>query len=189
MNEEVDSDATIEGDELFDSNVPTTSAANTKKQYRWVEGLWEKWIESLFDVEPEMFKCDLKMLLMNFPAMINDYCSKFFAEIRNKEGQVYPPKTLNYMFRLMAAIAKENGCDYNLLVDTQFARVRCYLDNQMKTLTKKGMQKQVRKAEVVTEEMEMELYNLGILGDHCPETLLRTVYFVVGKFFALRARE
>ena len=31
MNEEVDSDATIEGDELFDSNVPTTSAENTKK--------------------------------------------------------------------------------------------------------------------------------------------------------------
>ena len=26
MNEEVDSDATIEGDELFDSNIPTTSA-------------------------------------------------------------------------------------------------------------------------------------------------------------------
>ena len=30
MNEEVDSDATIEGDELFDSNVPTTSANYTK---------------------------------------------------------------------------------------------------------------------------------------------------------------
>ena len=59
----------------------------------------------------------------------------------------------------------------------------------MKMLTKQGREKQPKKAEVVTEEMESELYRMGILGDQCPETLLRTVYFLVGKFFALRSRE
>ena len=45
--EDYDSDSTIVGDELFDTNVPTLSAENTKRQFRWVEGLWNKWIEKL----------------------------------------------------------------------------------------------------------------------------------------------
>ena len=62
MKEDYDSDSTIVGDELFDTNVPTLSSENTKRQ---MEGLWNKWIGSLYEVEPETFKCDLKMLLVN----------------------------------------------------------------------------------------------------------------------------
>ena len=47
MKEDYDSDSTIVGDELFDTNVPTLSSENTKRQFRWVEGLWNKWIEKL----------------------------------------------------------------------------------------------------------------------------------------------
>ena len=53
MKEDYDSDSTIVGDELFDTNVPTLSSENTKRQ---VEGLWNKWIGSLYEVDPEMFK-------------------------------------------------------------------------------------------------------------------------------------
>ena len=45
--EEYDSESTIVGDELLDANIPTLSSENTKRQSRWVEGVWNKWIESL----------------------------------------------------------------------------------------------------------------------------------------------
>ena len=47
MEEEYDSESTIVGDELLDANIPTMSSENTKRQSRWVEGVWNKWIGSL----------------------------------------------------------------------------------------------------------------------------------------------
>ena len=47
MEEEHDSESTIVGAELLDANIPALSSENTKRQFRWVEGLWNKWIEKL----------------------------------------------------------------------------------------------------------------------------------------------
>ena len=54
--EEYDSESTIVGDELLDANIPTLSSENTKRQSRWVEGVWNHLIGSLYEVDPEMFK-------------------------------------------------------------------------------------------------------------------------------------
>ena len=54
--EEYDSESTIGGDKLLDANIPTLSSENTKRQSRWVEGVWNKWIGSLYEADPEMFK-------------------------------------------------------------------------------------------------------------------------------------
>lgn len=52
-----------------------------------------------------------------------------------------------------------------------------------------GFQPARRQAEVITQDMEAELWQKQILGAENPHVLIRTAYFLVGKFFALRSRE
>ena len=77
----------------------------------------------------------------------------------------------------------------NILEDGKIDSSRRYVDNAMKEGTANGLQKPVRQAQVISESMEMELFQKKILSDVKPENMLRTVYFLLGKFSSLRSRE
>ena len=44
-----------------------------------------------------------------------------------------------------------------------------------------------KKAEVLDEEEEEMLWSSRVLGDHSPQALLNTIFFMCGLFFALRS--
>ena len=44
-------------------------------------------------------------------------------------------------------------------------------------------------AEVITEEVEDRLGELGVLGDNSPQVLLDTMFYYIGLYFALRGDE
>ena len=71
--------------------------------------------------------------------------------------------------------------------DTQFANFRKTLDGEMKSLQKKGIGTRKRQAEILTEAHEELLWEKGLLGDHSPQALLNTIFFMCGLFFALRS--
>ena len=73
--------------------------------------------------------------------------------------------------------------------DEEFDEFRRALDRKMKVLTKAGYRKEVRQAQVITDEMEAELWRKAVLGSSSPKILLRTIFFLAGKHFALRSRE
>ena len=57
----------------------------------------------------------------------------------------------------------------------------------MKRLQGKGLGVNTKKAEVLDEEKEEMLWSSGLLGDHSPQALLNTIFFMCGLFFALRS--
>ena len=57
----------------------------------------------------------------------------------------------------------------------------------MKCLQGKGIGSRKRQAEPLTEEEEETLWSKGVLGDHSPEALLKTMIFMNGLYFALRS--
>ncbi len=78
-------------------------------------------------------------------------------------------------------------CNYRLFKDTQFANFRKILDGEMKSLQEKGIGTRKRQAEILTEAHEELLWEKGLLGDHSPQALLNTIFFMCGLFFALRS--
>ena len=58
----------------------------------------------------------------------------------------------------------------------------------MKRIQQKGSGTKKRKAEPLTEEEEV-LWEKGVLGDHSPQSLLNTIIFMNGLYFALRSRK
>ena len=117
------------------------------------------------------------------------YLAKFADEIRNTSGQPYSPDSLLHLFKVLQMYLKDLSIPVNIFKDANFEVFRRKLNKRMKTLTHQGYRKPQRKAEIITEEMEKQLWTSKILGTENPRMLLRTVYFLSGKLFALRSRD
>ncbi|MCG8624731.1 MAG: DUF3504 domain-containing protein [Proteobacteria bacterium] len=57
----------------------------------------------------------------------------------------------------------------------------------MKRLQSLGLGTKKRQAEPLTEAKENLLWSSGVLGDHSPQALLDTIFFMNGIYFALRS--
>ena len=71
--------------------------------------------------------------------------------------------------------------------DRRFSEFCASLDAEMKRLQGEGYESTKRQAEVLTEEEENSLWEKKLLGYHSPQTLLDTIVFYNGLFFALRS--
>ena len=74
----------------------------------------------------------------------------------------------------------------NYFTDTDFPHFKASFDSEMKWLQSKGAGSHKRQAEVLTEEEET-LWTKGLLGDSSSQTLLDTMVFYSGLYFALRS--
>ncbi len=61
------------------------------------------------------------------------------------------------------------------------------LDSEMKRLQATGLGSKVNKADVISEEAEETLWQKKLLGDHSPQSLVDTVLYMNGLYFALRS--
>ena len=68
--------------------------------------------------------------------------------------------------------------------DSDFIDFKASLDAEMKRLQSEGIGSSKRQAEILTQEL---LWQKGLLGDATPQTLLDTMVFYNGFYFALRS--
>ena len=79
-----------------------------------------------------------------------------------------------------------NGMNVDFFKDKEFSKFRNILDSEMKRLQAVGLGTGQRKAEVISFEDEELMWEKGILGDDNPQSLLDTMLFMNGLYFALR---
>ena len=116
------------------------------------------------------------------------WLARFVLEARKVDGREYPPNTLHH---IVCGIMRHLRCTtmpgLDFFTDTEFIDLKSSLDAEMKRLQSMGLGSTQKQAEPLTTEDEEQLWEKKILGGHTPETLLRTMVFMNGLYFALRS--
>ncbi|KXJ06320.1 hypothetical protein AC249_AIPGENE23591 [Exaiptasia diaphana] len=152
---------------------------NTKYVTKWAVTLFCDWQKARNNKKAEFEEtsfnfgdiktlqdCDTNLEEMGAQSL-NFWMIKFVQEVAKKDGDLYPPKTLN---SIVCGINRylEDKNDYNFMdkSDKRFSLLRKVMDAEMKESTKKGfgLKNTKPQREPVTAEEEEILWSKGLLG-------------------------
>ena len=161
------------------SAIPKKTQRDTKYCYT----LWEDWVlhraKSTGEVIPSLRNITAEEL--------QRWLCAFVLEVRKKNGNVFVPNTLHHICCGIMRYVRINGMpEVDIFKDPGFSQFRMVLDAEMKHLQSAGIGSVHRKAEPITFEEEEILWQKGILGDHTPQSLVNTMVYMNGLYFALR---
>ena len=157
--------------------VPAKTVADTK----YCNGIFEEW-------RKYRMKTNIPAIADMTKKQMQYRLTRFVLEVRKKNGDVYPPNSLHHIVvGIMRHVRWSGQPNIDFFTDHDFANLRGSLDAEMKRLQKEGVGVVTRQAEILSEAEEETLWEKGLLGDHTPQTLLDTMVFYTGYYFALRS--
>ena len=167
------------------ASVPKKTQADTKYCMR----LWNDWsahrssrASSDLEIVPDITQMDCEAMQYWLSRYVH------VLEVRKKDGSIYPANTLHHLCCGVMRYLRECGRhDLDFFKDPAFAEFRGTLDAEMKRIQSLGIGTKRRQAEPLTCEEEEMLWQTGQLGDHSPQTLVDTMVFMNGMYFALRS--
>lgn len=110
---------------------------------------------------------------------------KFILEACRRDKESYRPDTLYSLYCSLFWALKENDrADIKPYEDPTFAVFTSTLDARMMALKSTG-EYQIRRAEVISEELEEILWQKGLLGESTPQQLLDTLVFTYRPLFCI----
>jgi len=160
--------------------VPAKTVADTKYCVR----LFDTWREHRM----ETTTADIPTLADMTKHQMQYWMERFVLEVQKKCGEVYPPNSLHHIVvGIMRHVRGTGQPSIDFFKDPEFADFRGSLDAEMKRLQQLGIGSTKQQAETLTDTEEDSLWEKGLLGDHTPQTLLDTIIFYNGYYFALRS--
>ena len=153
---------------------------NTQKDTNYCTRIWDAWASNRNSSVPLLSEMD--------PPKLSYWMERFALEIRKVNGEEYQPNTLHHIVCGIMRYVRINVREsIDFFKDAEFAGFRGVLDAEMKRLQSKGLGSSHKQAEPLTMEDEELLWEKKILGDHIPESLLNTMIYMNGLYFALRS--
>lgn len=156
----------------------------TQKDNKYCVGLWEEWVSCRAKTTPGVVVPHLNKITAQ---ELQHWLCAFVLEIRKKDGNPFPPNTIHHVCCGIMRYLRINGMpEIDFFRNEGFSRFRQVLDSEMKRLQVAGIGTMQRKAEPITFEEEEILWQKGILGGSTPQSLLDTMLYMNGLYFALR---
>ena len=83
----------------------------------------------------------------------------------------------------------DEACERNRSLDRflQGFNILRTLDGEMKRIRSTGAGTKKKQVEIITPDEEEKLWSSGTLGDHSPTSLLNTIFYMCGVYFAVRS--
>ena len=104
---------------------------------------------------------------------------------QEKTGEL-PPNSLHHICCGIMRYLRTNGQpSIDFYTDSNFADFKATLDSEMKRLQSKGVGSKTKQADILSVDEEELLWEGGYLGDSTPQSLLDTMVFCNGLYFAL----
>ncbi|XP_060572336.1 zinc finger MYM-type protein 3-like [Ruditapes philippinarum] len=166
---------------------------NTTKNNNWAVHVWREWAENR-NLQPETkqepgYPIPVEIEQFRSYAEMDFWLQRFICEIKRKNGEFYPPTTLqNIAAGLQRYLRNEKSMHVNFFKtdDPVFTEFRRTLDSRMRELTNEGIGIEVKSADAVTEEDEACLWGSGVFSVDNAKGLSNAVFFYNGKVFGLR---
>ena len=156
---------------------------NTEAKCNWAIAAYIDWQNDRLKTNNynySVYMADITNLDQLDKACFKDALCMFIPEVTKRDGDLYPGPTL---YQIIVAIQKHlnvNRIKWELVTGHYFLDVRTVLDNVMKERTALNLGVNKKQANLITYEMEQDLWNRNFLGEDSPEKLRLTVYFLVG---------
>ena len=158
--------------------------AKTLADNSYCIGVWREWR----DHRLTEYGDDIPPIEQLTPSDLAANLSRFIFEVRKKNGEEFPPKTLHHIVCGIQRYFRMNvDSSIDFFKDSEFADFRICLDSEMKRLQRAGHGSKTRKAEPLTTEEEELLWTKGLLGKGSPQALVDTMLVMNGIYFALRS--
>lgn len=164
-------------------------SSGTMRKLRFVESMFNEWRRHRILAFPNvtMPQSNIEDFTID---ELNQWLPFFIAETRRKDGTPYRAKSIfEFILCLQSLIVVKKSVRHRFLKDDIFLPVRNSLDNIMKVRQSEGLGNNPKKAEIISEMMEEELWNSGLLGAKSPMQLVRTLVYILGVNLGLRAGE
>ena len=148
--------------------VESHKSKNTVKKkvwYHWCESVQEK--QRVEDISPHE---------------LNRLMSHFFISVKKQDGTEYEPNSLTGFQRNIDRHLRDMGKEWSVITDREFEQSQKEKRKELRKLGK-GVKKN---SEVPLTVEEEQFWTTGQLGDHCPEVLLRTVWYLNTMHFGWR---
>ena len=167
-------------DNLNASESAEVFSKNTLKNTRWARATFRLWIErrnargdaevpdDLLDNPPE-------------PCVLSKWLSLFITEVRGREGNLYPPKSICLLLRGLQRYIRNSNPSYPgfwvASGQSGFSQLHGTMQRLFKELRMQGIGAESKAAKPLTSEDEKQLWSSGVLHPGSPQGLVRAVYF------------
>ena len=161
---------------------------NTKAKAKWAMKLFNDWL-TVWRVRLDGIKV-LKDV-NTFTKSDLDFCLQhFYCDVRKKDGQKYPPVTLKEIASMIQFdFNRSLNWSISLFLDKEFEMSRKVLDAEMRCMAREGLVKPKKKAAVISQNIEEEIWTNGSFGQSNPKQLITTLIYQLGLHLSLRASQ
>ena len=123
------------------------------------------------------------------PDELDKLLSKFYAEVKKKDGTDYEPDSLRIMQSALERYLRENGYKSSIVRDREFMNSQQVLNAKALNLRREGKGKRPNKAQPLAPEEKSSLWNKGQLGEHNGRVLTNVNFKHLTEQLGLRGRQ
>ena len=163
---------------------------NTQSNVNWAVSAYNRWRNERLEFNEYdygIYAADINQPDKLERANLNHALCHFIPEITKVNGEAFPGKTLYQLIVSLQKFLETKKRYWRLIEDRDFRDVKTVLDNVMKERALMNLGLVSRQADLITYEMEQNLWSKHLLGDDTPDKLRTTCYFYLGLRFCLRS--